>query len=254
MTTEMRNNRSRKGITTGIIILGIGLVWLLRRMGIFFPDWLVQWYMIPVAIGVAIGLGSKFKNPASWILIAVGGFFFVEDVFNLSINLRRYFGPIVVIAIGLIVLLRPRKKKSYHINTDPDKGGAFSEERERGYDYKGFTADNSHKIDSVSIFNGLKKRVQSKQFRGGESVTVFGGTEINLLDADFEGTINLEVVVVFGGMKLIVPPNWEVRNDVSGILGGVEDKRSSAVQVVPDDKILVLTGIVIFGGLDIVNY
>ncbi len=250
----MRNNRSRKGVTTGIIILGIGLVWLLRRMGIYFPDWLVQWYMIPFAIGVAIGVGSKFQNPASWILMAVGGFFFIEDIFDLSINLRRYFGPIVVIAIGLIVLLRPRKKKSYHINTDPDKGGAFRQERGRDYDYKAYSADSSHKIDSVSIFNGLKKRVQSKNLKGGESVTVFGGTEINLLDADFEGTIELECVVVFGGMKLIVPPNWEVRTDVSGILGGVEDKRSSAVQVVPDDKILVLTGIVIFGGLDIVNY
>ncbi len=250
----MRNNRNRKGVATGLIIIGVGIVWMLNLMGIGLPPWLWKFYMIPIVIGLAIGISSKFQKPASWILIGIGAFFLLDDIVPNYINLHKFIGPIIFIAIGLIVLLRPRKKKSYHINTDPDKGGAFRQERGRDYDYKAYSADSSHKIDSVSIFNGLKKRVQSKNLKGGESVTVFGGTEINLLDADFEGTIELECVVVFGGMKLIVPPNWEVRTDVSGILGGVEDKRSSAVQVVPDDKVLVLTGIVIFGGLDIVNY
>ena len=109
-------------------------------------------------------------------------------------------------------------------------------------------------IDSVSIFNGIKRTIMSKNFKGGETVTVFGGTEINLLQADFDKVAQLETTVVFGGLKLIVPKNWEVRSEVTSILAGVEDKRYSAVEVVPDEKTLVLTGAVIFGGIDIVSY
>lgn len=250
----MRHNRSKKGVATGLIIIGLGVVLLLRKMDVIIPDWVTSWQMILIFIGAAIGVGSNFKKPSSWILMGLGVIFLINDIFYIPFQIREYFWPLLIIAIGIIVLVKPRKKKSYHINSDYSPGSAYQHKYEHSYDYKGFTTDKAHRLDSVSVFNGLKKRVQSKVFKGGEAVTVFGGTEINLLDADFEGTIELESVVIFGGMKLIVPPNWEVRNNVNGILGGVEDKRSSAVQVVPDDKVIVLTGIVIFGGLDIVNY
>lgn len=245
MNTQQKHNRSRKGIATGLIIIGIGVVLLLRKMDIIIPDWILSWQMILVYIGVAIGVGSDFKKPASWILIGLGLIFLVNDLYYIPFQIREYFWPLLIIAIGLIVLVRPRKKKSYHIN---------SGEEDTVTDPTGFSTERGHKIDSVSIFNGLKKRVVSKNFKGGESVSVFGGTEINLLQADFEGTVELECVVVFGGAKLIVPPNWEVRVDITSILGGVEDKRVSSVQVVPDDKVLILTGVVVFGGLDIVSY
>ena len=74
------------------------------------------------------------------------------------------------------------------------------------------------------------------------------------MNADFNGLINLDCTVVFGGLKLIVPKNWEIRTEVTSIFGGVDDKRQSAVNVLPDDKVLVVSGTVLFGGLDIVNY
>ncbi len=254
MTTEMKNNRSKKGVATGLIIIGLGVVLLLRKMDVIIPNWVTSWQMILIFIGAAIGISSNFRKPASWILMGLGAIFLINDIFYIPFQIREYFWPLLIIGIGFIILIRPRKKKSYHINSDFSKGGAFEEGDEQTTSYKSSAAYDADKIDSVSIFNGLKRRVQSRRFKGGEAVTVFGGTEINLLDADFEGTIELESVVIFGGMKLIVPPNWEVRNNVNGILGGVEDKRSSAVQVVPDDKVIVLTGTVVFGGLDIVNY
>lgn len=243
MNAEVKNNRSKKGVAIGLIIIGIGVFLLLRKLNVYIPGWLFDFPAILIYVGVAIGISTKFKNLASWILISIGSFLLIGDF--IPFQLREYFWPLAIIAVGVIVLLRPRKKKSYNI------GAEFGDEEE---DHTGFYSDKAHKIDSVSIFNGLKKRILSKKFRGGESVTIFGGTEINLLDADFEGAVELESVVIFGGLKLIVPPNWEVRTNVTSILGGVEDKRSNAVQVMPDDKVLILTGVVIFGGLDIVNY
>lgn len=254
MTNEVRHNRSRKGVATGLIIIGIGVVLLLRKMDVFIPGWVLGWQMIMVYIGLAIGIGSKFRNPASYILMGLGFLFLINDLYYIPITLREYFWPLVIIIIGLIVLIRPRKKKHQWKNAEW-KHKMHSE----GEDYESSTSSSTYhhkadKLDSVSIFNGVKRRVVSKNFQGGETVSIFGGAEINLIDADFEGTIEIESVVIFGGLKLIVPPNWEVRNNVTAILGGVEDKRMSAVEVVPDDKVLVLTGAVIFGGLDIVSY
>ena len=37
---------------------------------------------------------------------------------------------------------------------------------------------------------------------------MFGGAEINFMQADIQGRVELEVNQVFGGTKLIVPAHW----------------------------------------------
>lgn len=230
------NQRNKKGLVTGLIIISIGVLWLLNRMGVHFPHWLFQWPMIMIYIGTFIGISNGFKKPVAWILIGIGGFGLLYEFFDMPFELRRYFWPMAVIAIGLIVLIRPKGKKH----------GEMYGHNEAN--------DGSSKLDTVSIFNGVKRFVTSKKFAGGETVNIFGGTEINLLNADFEGEINLEAVVIFGGLKLIVPQNWDVNTNVTSIFGGVEDKRMSAIEVVADEKRINLTGTVIFGGIDVVSY
>jgi predicted membrane protein len=109
-------------------------------------------------------------------------------------------------------------------------------------------------VDSTSFFGGAKKNIISKNFRGGDLVNIFGGTELDLTRADFTGTAVLELTTIFGGTKLIVPSNWTVRSEAVTIFGGMEDKRN--VQTVMDnhDKILVLKGTVIFGGIEIKSF
>ena len=59
---------------------------------------------------------------------------------------------------------------------------------------------------------------------------------------------------MFGGLKIIVPSNWEVKTQMTTIAAGVEDKRGrGGLEVVPD-KTLILKGTVLFGGVDIQNY
>lgn len=242
MTSEIKNKRSKKGLFTGILIIAIGVLWLLREMDLNVPYWMFSWNTVLILIGVFMGIGNNFRKPASWILILIGSVFLINDIFNIPFEIREYFWPILVIIIGLIILIRPKRE------------GKF-----KSYDFKnsfsyGNTADKANRLDLLSLFNGIKKSILSKEFLGGESVTVFGGTEINLLQADFSEPIEIEAVVVFGGLKLIIPPNWEVQSDVTSILAGVDDKRMSAIEVIHEDKILRLTGIVVFGGIDIVSY
>lgn len=234
MTAQKRN----KSIYTGVAILLVGLIWLLRKMGLELPYWLLSWEMLLIAIGAIIGIDTKFKNPTSYILMAIGSVFLIDDVFGIPFRVMDYFWPLLVITVGLVIIFQSRiRAKRVAFN-----GG-------------GGDSAKGDKLDTISVFNGVKRSVLSKDFQGGEVVTIFGGTELNLMQADFTGHRHLEVTVLFGGAKLIIPRNWEVRPEVTTIFGGVDDKRLSAVEIITeDDKILTITGTVVFGGLDIVNY
>lgn len=239
MNANSPKPKSRNTVTTGIIILGLGIIWLLNKLGVYIPHWLYGWEMLLIFIGVVIGIGNKFRNPASYILIAIGGIFLVNDLFFIPYQLRDLFWPALVIIIGLIILLKPRIREWRGVSQGGDAGGSHGADA---------------KVDIVSIFNGVKRTVSTQDFRGGEAVNIFGGTEINLTHADIQEQAALEITAIFGGVKLIVPKNWEVRTEVTSIFGGVEDKRYGAVEVIPEQKILVVHGTVIFGGVDIVSY
>lgn len=243
MTQEVKTQRSRKGMFTGLLILAAGVIWLLDSMGFNAPNWLFRWPIIVIIIGVFSGLNDGFRRPITWILIGTGAAFTLSDILYIPVNLLEYFWPVMVIIIGLIILIRPKKERV--IKNDLD--GNTKVEDENNF-------EKGNVLDGLAIFNATKKNIFSKNFRGGETVTVFGGTEINLLQADFDRPITIEAVVVFGGLKLIVPPNWDVRIEATNILAGIDDKRSSSIQVVPENKVLILTGIVVFGGIDIVSY
>ena len=81
-----------------------------------------------------------------------------------------------------------------------------------------------------------------------------GGAEINLMQADIQHPIELEVNNVFGGTKLIIPSNWDVRNDISAVFGGVEDKRNFNNSASGTDKRILLKGACVFGGVEVTNY
>ncbi|HMG67070.1 MAG TPA: LiaF domain-containing protein, partial [Chitinophagaceae bacterium] len=109
-------------------------------------------------------------------------------------------------------------------------------------------------IDSTSIFGGIKKNVISKNFKGGDITNIMGGSEIDLTQADINGTVTIDLTQIFGGTKLIVPSNWQVKTQMAAIFGGVEDKRSLQNVTIDPNKKLVLDGTSIFGGIEIRSY
>jgi hypothetical protein len=116
------------------------------------------------------------------------------------------------------------------------------------------SSSSDDRIDMDGVFSGFKKNIISKDFKGGTISHVFAGGEINLNQADINGTVVLEVKQVFSGLKIIVPSNWEIKTDVDTMFGGVEDKRPHQSIVTNPDKVLVIKGSVVFGGIEIQNY
>ena len=94
----------------------------------------------------------------------------------------------------------------------------------------------------------------SKNFQGGKITAAFGGADLDLTQVDFNGVITIQVDIIFGGVKLIVPPHWDIRTEVTNIAAGLEDKRHFRDGGVDPSKVVVLKGTILFGGLEIKSF
>lgn len=241
------NNKSNEK-WIGLTILGVGVLILLRNLNLPIPTVFFSWPMILIAIGLIVALKDNFKGNAWIILMGLGAFFlFIKT--HPEWNLSSFIAPAILIAIGLSFLLR--RKGGFIIDKRKDSIEAETISYTTDTSNSSSTSlDEEDKIDVAAVFGAVKRNVYSKNFKGGESVAVFGGSEINLAHADFNGTVKLEVVNVFGGTTLFVPAHWQIRSEVVAIFGAIEDKRQRPAGV-STDKILVIEGFVMFGGIDI---
>jgi predicted membrane protein len=243
----------RRGkIAGGLIVVGIGVMLLLREAGVEFPEFIFSWEMILIVLGLFIGVKHNFRNPSWIILIVIGGVFMMDDVFP-GMTIGSYIWPLLIIFFGLVMIFKPRKKCYGDKHWD-----RWEHKWREKYAYENTKEGNESgdSIETVSVFGGVRKQVLSKNFKGGEVTCVFGGAEINLMQADFTGRAVLELTQVFGGTKLIIPSHWEIQhNDLVAVMGGIEDKRQIQKDIsVDSEKVLVLSGICIFGGIEIKSY
>jgi len=78
---------------------------------------------------------------------------------------------------------------------------------------------------------------------------------LDLTQADITDKVVIRIEEVFGGTKLIVPPDWVVQNEIDGVFHGVEDKRNyNRSATVNSNKILILRGTCVFAGIEIRSY
>ena len=257
MMMENKNdfrNREANRVVAGLILVAVGVVFLLRNMGFALPYWLFSWPVILILVGIYSGFKHNFRNNTWIILIAIGGFFLV-DRFTPDLRLAHTFWPLVIIGVGVLFILRP--KNNMWLNNkemwDIDK---WKNKKEWANESSASTEpDSSDYLNINSVFSGIKRSMLSKNFQGGNIKAVFGGVDIDLSQADINGEVMIRLDVAFGGIKLVLPPHWMLKNEIEGLFHGVEDKRNfNAAGCINPEKILVLKGSVVFGGVDIRSY
>lgn len=237
----------RGKMVAGFVIILIGLVFLGKQMGLPVPSWLFQWPVLLIVIGIITGIKHSFKNKGWLILVTVGSVFLLEDVYP-EMGLSNYIWPVIIIAVGVEMILGANRKKRWHQEY-------LASETQAGNDLPNTDKLNDNYINSTSIFAGIQKKIISKDFGGGDVTNFFGGTEIDLSQADINGTVTLEITQFFGGTKLIVPSHWEVKQEVTAIMCGIEDKRKNVSNMdTSHPKVLILRGTNIMGGIDIKSY
>jgi predicted membrane protein len=270
MQTHSNQGRPRSGkILAGMVLLAVGIILMLRNLGYFFPHWLFSWPVILIVLGLFIGFRHNFRNPGGLILIAIGGLFLAEKL-NPGVMFHQFIIPVVIMFFGLWMIFgrnrRPNWSNPQDSNNNPEDPKLTGSETTGIPDpdhkqyYSGYkpyysdTATNDDYLEMTSIFGGNKRIVLSKNFRGGEVVTIMGGAEINFSQADIQGQAVLDVTQVMGGTKIIVPANWDVKSEMAVILGGNEDKRIIQPGATDPNKVLVIKGTSVLGGIDIHSY
>jgi predicted membrane protein len=249
------NQKSGKTLV-GLILLGLGFILLFRTLDLFFiPSWIFSWPVFLIVIGIFIGKRQGFNRPSAFMPIVIGVIFLINKILP-DEHLGRFFWPLLIIGFGAWMISGRKEKTPFEFfEWDKEKNGGFntnsdSNEAQTAFETANFLGD---RINSASIFGGIKKNIVSKNFQGGDIVNFFGGSEINLMQADIKGRVKIEVVQVFGGTKIIVPANWIVQSEMLAIFGGIEDKRPPQLNTIPD-KILIIEGTSIFGGIDIKSF
>ena len=216
------------------------------------------------------------------IMVGIGGFFLFDQVF-MDLSLRRFIAPIIIGGIGIMLILNPNRRRRWDGRTPSALGQDIEDDvhekirRETtipsgfggsgttftgfghstttaGAQSTGYTGDEY--VNEVAIFGGVKRQIFSKDFKGGRVSAVFGGAELNFVNADIKGRVVMELNNIFGGTKLVIPASWSVKQEISAIFGGIEDRRQQVPGAPGADpeKILVIRGTCLFGGLEIRNF
>lgn len=218
----------------GVVLVVVGLLFLGHQAGLDIPWWIFTWEMLVIAIGFYVGARHSFR-PGGWMIaILIGGVFLADEMMD-NWSLRHYLWPSIIIMVGLFMIFRPRRTRS------------------RFWDSPAETA-NENAIDSVSVFGGTKKNIISKEFKGGYVTNIFGGADINLMQADIQGNAVIDITQVFGGIKLIVPAHWNIKSEIVCVFGGIDDKRTLTTAASDASRVLTLKGTCLFGGIDIKSY
>lgn len=275
--TKPRNDGS---IAFGVIILGIGVVLLFRKFGLYIPDWVLTWPMILIAVGTYTLISQQFKSFFGSAVLFIGVYFLLKREFDLDLGLDQFIWPVGLIALGIYLILHKKKenktmeelrknwegskKNKLDANNSEKMESAevvdvtlAQEESTKAPDTGFVRATGTAFVDRINervFFSGVNRKLMTKDFQGGKATVIFGGLDLDLTQVDFTGVVTLDLEVGFGGVKLLIPPHWDVRTEVSNIAAGLEDKRMFREAGVDTNKVLILKGTLLFSGLEIKSF
>lgn len=221
----MSKQDKRFGI--GAILIILGSLFLLGNLGLIpweIRHYLFSWKGILIIIGSILLITKKDKTPGI-ILVSIGALFLTPEILGVPGFSFRTLWPVILIAVGIIFLIR-----------------------QRDGNFLGQSSDNDEDtLDDINIFGGGDVVVTSSKFKGGKVTSMFGGGNYNLTHAKLgDPPVVIDVFTAFGGNTFLIPNDWNVKVEVTSILGGFSDNRVATTP--KSDDQLIIKGLVLFGG------
>lgn len=247
----------------GIILIGLAVLLFfhnigLRFLGHLFANWPVALMLIG---GGLVYMESRHKNLNSqsrgilpYVLIALGGIFFLAQRGILGLSLGSIGLPLVLLIAGLFILRR-RDNPLGRLRDVSDGKELMNTDAQTTDSAEGSTGTFETKIDIFTLLGGGHFNTRSQKLKGGSVVCILGGAEIDIRDADCEGdTIEIDILAFMGGAEIKIPPHWQVTVKVLPLMGGVSNKTTclaDKMRVPP--KHLIITGTALMGGVEVRN-
>ena len=225
----MRSQKHNSRFGLGVVLVIAGSILLAGKLGYITPnvyDVILSWPMILIAVAVVNFIKKEYV--AGTMLLSIGIFFLLPDLLPefSSSDVLKYW-PVLLIFGGVLFIFR-RKSHS---------------------NLSGINVDDNDVIDELNVFGGSTSNMESNNFKGGKITCIFGGGEMSFANSKMadKGAV-IDVIAMFGGFKLMVPHDWNVKVEVVSIFGGFTDKRVFSRDSISDGKTLLIKGITIFGG------
>ncbi len=247
-----------QGVVFAVLMIAVGVLLFLDNIGLFhFHDIWRFWPVVLIAVGVAKLTDSRGPGARVWaLMVMVVGAAFLLDNLGIWHASWNTIWPLGLVGFGLLLLVNALERP------DSRSGGAFARGCARfraGVLPNNPLADTSpeNTLHEWVTFGGVKRKLDTQNFQGGEAVAVFGGIEIDLRRANIAptaGDVVIDANSTFGGIEIRVPDNWRVITRGVGIFGGYEDKtippRGQEGATAPK---LIVKGYALFGGVSIEN-
>ncbi len=110
---------------------------------------------------------------------------------------------------------------------------------------------DSPNLHGVTVMAENSRRIDSKEFSGGDMKVVMGSGKLDLRDAQIPNPpARVDLTLVMGEIKVRVPTDWNVEFDNATIMGETKDVRPLSTERATEPN-LVITGSVVMGGLTI---
>jgi predicted membrane protein len=226
----MTNSKNNQSNWVGITLIIVGFLFILDTFNIMefggiISDW---WPAVFIIIGLIKLKGQDRGSGLVFILIGTLLLLTIHNVVEWNSIWRLW--PLILIFIGLSMIFKGRRTN-----------WKMSNETTSGDDY----------IHSNAVFGGSEHTVISQNFRGGETMALFGGVELDMRQANIsdEGC-KIHATALFGGVEIIVPDDWNVIITGTPIFGGIDSKsrRKSDAKNIKD---VYIHCTVAFGGVEI---
>jgi predicted membrane protein len=236
-TDAKLNRRARNpthGAVWGGIICAIGLALLLDHLGYASFDRVWRYWPMLMVVAGLVNLTQSGSRGLALILISAGILLQLGTLGILRFSWSELWPLLIILAGGKMIWssLQARKLRSGPANSD------------------------SATMNATAVFGGIERSVSSNDFRGGSVSAFFGGVELDFVGADIQGDeAVLEVNATFGGVEIRVPTTWTVENRGQAVFGGYSENTRTVDAGDPGArrKVLVITGTLLFGGLEIKN-
>src|SRR5512138_2899373 len=264
----MSDSQHRAPLSTrlvlGAIIIAIGVLFLLGNLGWVDARWLVGalWPLALVVVGVGMLRDPRQRkgNPWPWVIITVCVWIFADNMDWIAVNVWDLIVPAILVYIGANLIYRSGGKShsskheaSGSENPDAVSNAAPSQSENVREQLRLPHAEKAPEfIRSFAFMSYCDLHPVMQPVRGGDLSAVLGGIKLDLRDSSLEGDeAVLDVFTFWGGIEILVPPDWTISNKVTTLIGGFVDSRRPT-KVIPT-KTLVIRGFNLMSGIEVKN-
>lgn len=237
MNTELETRTAASRLVTpalivGILIIVFGVGNLLENLDFPYAHLLLKlWPLVLVIFGLVKLWSCQGTCVGGYVLTGVGLLLLLKTLGSYSLS--AFIGPLILTGVGIFIVLQALKQ--------------YRRVPGEVQQSEGFMRGNA-------IFSSFKHRHQGQALRGGELTAIFGGFNVDVKNAAIEGeSARIDTFVMFGGGDIRVPDGWQVLVQATAIFGGVEDKTVPTPATDTAKPRLIITGLVLFGGIEIRN-